>query len=227
MAHGYAPPNAIFKHETGKRSCKKVKAPEPELRGPFGPKGYIRPATFLAPILAPQLRLSIPASGRRNKPGLFRSKRPINGALCFRYSLGLRRGSASFRMVRVERDRPFPDMPPDTLNDAVLDSAIFQADLRTCGSRGGLGSLFLVALPAAARDAVIAPWAAQRDGAFLAIGSAAQRSAPCLLASGRGKPLAKLTPLNAFSGRNRWRVSADRRSHPPRSRNASMADTAG
>jgi hypothetical protein len=36
-----------------------------------------------------------------------------------------------------------------------------------------------------------------------------------LLASGRGKPLAKLTPLNAFSGRNRWRVSADRRSHPP------------
>ena len=36
-------------------------------------------------------------------------------------------------MVRVERDRPFPDMPPDTLNDAVLDSAIFQADLRTCG----------------------------------------------------------------------------------------------
>ena len=36
-------------------------------------------------------------------------------------------------MVRVERDRPFPDMPPDTLNDAVLDSAIFHADLRTCG----------------------------------------------------------------------------------------------
>jgi len=35
---------------------------------------------------------------------------------------------------------------------------------------------------------------------------------PCLFASGRGKPLAKLTPLNAFSGRNRWRVSADRRS---------------
>ena len=56
--------------------------------------------------------------GRHGRIGLCR---PINGALCFRYRLGLRRGSASFRMVSVERDRPFPDMPLDTLNDAVLD----------------------------------------------------------------------------------------------------------
>src|SRR6267142_7126335 len=106
------------------KTLPKSEGPGTAAPGPFGPKGYIRPATFLAPILAPQLRLSIPT---------FRSKRPINGALCFRYCLGLRRGSASFRMVRVERDRPFPDMPPGTLNDAVLDSAIFHADLRTCG----------------------------------------------------------------------------------------------
>jgi hypothetical protein len=111
----------------------KSEGPGTAAPGPFGPEGYIRPATFLAPILAPQLRLSILASGRRNRPGLFRSKRPINGALCFLYCLGLRRGSACFRMVRVERDRPFPDMPPGTLNDAVLDFAIFHADLRTCG----------------------------------------------------------------------------------------------
>jgi hypothetical protein len=40
VAHGYAPPNAIFKHETGNRSCKKVKAPEPQLRGrPSGRRG--------------------------------------------------------------------------------------------------------------------------------------------------------------------------------------------
>ena len=125
MAHGYAPPNAIFKHETGILSCKKSEGPGTAAPGPFGPKGYIRPATFLAPILAPQLRLSIPPSRRRNTPGLFRSKRPINGALCFQYRLGLRRGSASFRMVRVERDRPFPDMPPDALNDGVLNVPMF------------------------------------------------------------------------------------------------------
>ena len=46
-------------------------------------------------------------------------------------------------MVRVERDRPFPDMPPGTLNDAVLDSAIFHADLRTCG----VARLSLVSIP--------------------------------------------------------------------------------
>jgi hypothetical protein len=30
-------------------------------------------------------------------------------------------------MVRVERDRPFPDMPPDALNDRIFDAAMFHA----------------------------------------------------------------------------------------------------
>jgi hypothetical protein len=37
--HGYAPPNAIFKHDTGNRSREKAKAPEPQLRGPSGRRG--------------------------------------------------------------------------------------------------------------------------------------------------------------------------------------------
>jgi hypothetical protein len=32
-------------------------------------------------------------------------------------------------MVRVERDRPFPDMPPDALNDRIFDAAMFHCAL--------------------------------------------------------------------------------------------------
>ena len=65
----------------------------------------------------------------RHKPHLFRRERPVNSALGVRYSLSLRRGSASFRTVRVERDRPFPDMPPDALNDRIFDAAMFHCAL--------------------------------------------------------------------------------------------------
>ena len=65
-----------------------------------------------------------------------------------------------------------------------------------------------MALPAAARAALIAPWVDPPDGAFLVIGSGARRSAPNMRVSGRGKPLAKLTPLSACFDRTRWRALA-------------------
>jgi hypothetical protein len=74
----------------------KSKGPGTAAPGPSRPKGYIRPATFLAPILAPQLRLSIPASGRRNKPGLF-------GASAFAVGKQPGPGSSGLRAIRESR----------------------------------------------------------------------------------------------------------------------------
>jgi hypothetical protein len=78
------------------------------------------------PVLPRPPPMSIGAFGR-HKSELFRSKRPINGALRFRYSLSLRRGLACCWWARVERDRPFPDVPPDALNKGVFDAAMFHA----------------------------------------------------------------------------------------------------
>jgi hypothetical protein len=69
-------------------------------------------------------RRSLPGLGR-HKSQLFWSKRPINGALRFRYSLSLRRGLACCLWARVQRDRPLPDVPTDALNDGVVDAAMF------------------------------------------------------------------------------------------------------
>ena len=65
MATHLPTPYRQFKHETGDRSCTKA--------GPRNRSSEAPPS-----ILARQLRLSIPASRQRNKPGLFRSERPIN-----------------------------------------------------------------------------------------------------------------------------------------------------
>jgi hypothetical protein len=75
-----------FKHETGNRSCSKVRpriAPRPT-----GPTGYIRPPTLKTPILPRQSRLSIGESGRI-KSHLFWGKRPINRLLGFGHRRGL------------------------------------------------------------------------------------------------------------------------------------------
>ncbi len=62
---------------------------------------------------------------RRHKPRLFRSKRPVNRALGFCHSLGFDGSSAPYGNACVERDRPFPHVPSNALNDAILDAAIF------------------------------------------------------------------------------------------------------
>ena len=59
------------------------------------------------------------------KPQLFRSKRPVNRALGFGYGLRFDGSSAPYGNASVERDRPFPQVPSNALNDAILDAAIF------------------------------------------------------------------------------------------------------
>jgi hypothetical protein len=61
---------------------------------------------------------------RLHKPQLFRSKRPVNRALGFCHSLGFDGSSAPYGNACVERDRPFPHMPSNALNDAILNAAI-------------------------------------------------------------------------------------------------------
>jgi len=111
-----------FKHETGNRSCSKVR-PQIAPR-PYRPTGYIRPPTLMTPIPPRQSRLSIGASGR-DESQLFRCKRPINRALGFCHGLRFNRSLAPCGNVCVERDRPFPHLPSDTLNDRIFDAAIF------------------------------------------------------------------------------------------------------
>ena len=61
----------------------------------------------------------------RHEPQLFRSKRPVNRALGFCHSLGFDGSSSPYGNACVERDRPFPHVPSNALNDAILDAAIF------------------------------------------------------------------------------------------------------
>src|SRR6266436_3435942 len=60
----------------------------------------------------------------RHNPQLFRSKRPVDRALGFCYGLGFDGSSAPYGNACVERDRPFPHMPSNALNDAILNAAI-------------------------------------------------------------------------------------------------------
>jgi hypothetical protein len=61
----------------------------------------------------------------RHKPQFFDSQRPVNRALGFCHGLGFNRSLAPCGNACVERDRPFPDLPPDTLEDRMFDAAIF------------------------------------------------------------------------------------------------------
>jgi hypothetical protein len=56
-----------------------------------------------------------------HKPQLFRSKRPVDRALGFCQSLGFDGSSAPYGNACVERDRPFPHVPSNALNDAILN----------------------------------------------------------------------------------------------------------
>jgi hypothetical protein len=76
---------------------------------------------------------------------------------------------------------------------------------QVCPSR-----LILVALPATARMAAIAQWAAQRDNAYSVIELAARKSTPGMRVSGRGRPSWRPMPLSAYYGRNKWKALADR-----------------
>ena len=60
-----------------------------------------------------------------HKPQLFRSKRTVNRAFGFCHSLGFDGSSAPYGNACVERDRPFPHVPSNALNYAILDAAIF------------------------------------------------------------------------------------------------------
>jgi hypothetical protein len=53
----------------------------------------------------------------RDKPHILSRARPVYRPLGLRYSLRFSRRLARCLMVGVESDRPFPDMPADSLND--------------------------------------------------------------------------------------------------------------
>jgi hypothetical protein len=61
---------------------------------------------------------------RLHKPQLFRSKRPVDRALGFYHSLGSDGSLAPYGNACVERDRPFPHVPSNALNDAIVNAAI-------------------------------------------------------------------------------------------------------
>jgi hypothetical protein len=71
-----------------------------------------------------QPRLSIVVSGWRESQ-FFRRQRPVNRPLGFCHGLGFGGSSPPYGNACVERDRPFPHVPSNALNDAILDAAIF------------------------------------------------------------------------------------------------------
>jgi hypothetical protein len=73
-----------------------------------------------------------------NEPQLFRSQRPVDRALGFCYGLGFGRTLAS-EVDRFERNRPFPELPPDTLNDRIFDISISHGAQETTPALSGPG----------------------------------------------------------------------------------------
>jgi hypothetical protein len=73
-----------------------------------------------------QPRLSIVVSGWRESQ-FFRRQRPVNRPLGFCHGLGFGGSSPPYGNACVERDRPFPHVPSNALNDAIRDAAIFHA----------------------------------------------------------------------------------------------------
>jgi hypothetical protein len=71
-----------------------------------------------------QPRLSIVVSGWRESQ-FCRRQRPVNRPLGFCHGLGFGGSSPPYGNACVERDRPFPHVPSNALNDAILDAAIF------------------------------------------------------------------------------------------------------
>jgi hypothetical protein len=61
---------------------------------------------------------------RRDDPQFFLCQRPVNRALGFCHSLGFAGSSAPYGNACVERDRPFPHVPSNALNDAILNAAM-------------------------------------------------------------------------------------------------------
>jgi hypothetical protein len=61
---------------------------------------------------------------RWDDPQFFLCRHPINRALGFGHSLGLAGSSAPYGNACVERDRPFPHVPSNALNDAILNAAM-------------------------------------------------------------------------------------------------------
>ena len=100
----------------------------------------------------------------RDDPQFFLCQRPVNRALGFRHSLGFAGSSAPYGNACVERDRPFPHVPSNALNDAILNAAMLHvvknrspqrrlAMRRTlCGLVSALTGPFSVYAPQAGRD---------------------------------------------------------------------------
>jgi hypothetical protein len=103
----------------------------------------------MTPILPRQSRLSMGTSGR-DESQLFRCKRPINRAFGFCHGLRFNRGLAPYGCACVERDRPFPHLPPDALNQSELYITISHRSPRFLCSESGF------ALRSAARIARLA-----------------------------------------------------------------------
>jgi hypothetical protein len=71
---------------------------------------------------------------------LFRRPRPVDSSLGFCHGLGFGGSSAPYGNACIERDRPFPHVPSNALNDAILNAAILHvadgAILGICASGG-------------------------------------------------------------------------------------------
>src|SRR5258707_12365484 len=89
--------------------------------------------------------LSSPGLGLPQPP-LFRSKRPVDRALGFCPSLGFDGSSAPYGNACVERDRPFPHVPPDALDARILDASIFHVFKNRAGFLPGAAARRAVAI---------------------------------------------------------------------------------
>ena len=122
----YSPGNANSKIRSRSREAAYItKLPKAEHGGPgCGLRSLMTPSLLGAPA-APRFRPTIKARARAAQAAVFRSKRPVDRALSFCYGLGFDGSSAPYGKACVERDRPFPHVPPDALDDGIFDASIF------------------------------------------------------------------------------------------------------
>ena len=76
---------------------------------------------------------------RSDEPQFIRSKLLVNGALSVRDGIRLCHRLTRLRPVLFKGHRPFPDVSPDALHDAVFNMPVFhfyrRANLEACSSR--------------------------------------------------------------------------------------------
>jgi hypothetical protein len=91
--------------------------------------GALRPrAETMAPLAGPRQQSRPSALGVwRNELQLSGCKRAVDRALGFRHGFRFDRRLACRGSAGLERNRPFPELPPQTLNDRIFDASIFHA----------------------------------------------------------------------------------------------------